>query len=51
MILNLIENVDRSVVRIDVITLGGDVSLGSDFVVDKDGTIVTNYHVITISQS
>jgi len=50
-LVDLIENVDHAVVRIDAITLGGDVSLGSGFVVDKNGTIVTNYHVITISQS
>lgn len=47
---DLIERVEKSVVRILVKSeLGG--SLGSGFVVDKTGTIVTNYHVIEGAES
>ncbi len=42
---DLIEAVEPSVCRINV-TLPGGGSTGSGFVVDKDGTVVTNYHVI-----
>lgn len=42
---DLIEVVEPSVVRLDVSTQQGR-STGSGFVVDKEGTIVTNYHVI-----
>ncbi|SFI45899.1 S1C family serine protease [Planctomicrobium piriforme] len=41
----LIERVEPAVVRIQVKTRSGD-SIGSGFLIDKDGTIVTNYHVI-----
>ena len=37
---------EPAVVRINVVAQDG-ASVGSGFVVDKDGTVVTNYHVIT----
>jgi len=40
------DRVERSVVLI-VVTRKKGRSLGSGFVLDKDGTIVTNYHVVT----
>ena len=42
----LIALVKPAVVRINVVGKEGS-SVGSGFVVDKDGTVVTNYHVIT----
>ena len=42
---DLIERVERSVVRIDVVTEAGMV-IGSGFIVSKNGTVVTNYHVV-----
>ncbi len=42
---DLIEDVEPSVVRIDVAKRGGGGN-GSGFVIDKQGTIVTNFHVI-----
>lgn len=42
---DLIEVIEPSVVRIDVVKTRGK-STGSGFVVDRDGTVVTNYHVI-----
>ena len=42
---DLIEAVEPSVVRIDIETAEGGGN-GSGFVVDKAGTVVTNYHVI-----
>jgi S1-C subfamily serine protease len=44
---DLIEDAERAVVRIDVVSADGSLSLGSGFVVDKAGTIVTNHHVIS----
>ncbi len=43
---DLIQNVEPGVVRINVTTAGGLEGNGSGFVVDKRGTLVTNYHVI-----
>ncbi len=42
----LIALVKPAIVRINVIGQEGP-SVGSGFVVDKDGTVITNYHVIT----
>jgi|GEM_PF-2317205 len=42
---DLIEDVERCVVRLDFVSASGQ-GCGSGFVVDKDGTIVTNYHVV-----
>jgi S1-C subfamily serine protease len=42
---DLIERVERSVVRLDV-TLAGGTAIGSGFVADESGLVVTNYHVI-----
>ncbi len=42
----LIPLVKPAIVRINVISQDG-ASVGSGFVVDKDGTVITNYHVIT----
>lgn len=42
----LIALVEPAVVRINVISEKG-ASVGSGFVVNKDGTVITNYHVIT----
>ncbi|MEK6257518.1 MAG: trypsin-like peptidase domain-containing protein [Planctomycetota bacterium] len=42
----LITLVKPAVVRINVVSQGG-ASVGSGFVVDRDGTVITNYHVIT----
>lgn len=42
---DLIENVEASVVRVNVSGPSGS-GLGSGFVADADGTIVTNHHVI-----
>lgn len=42
---DLVEEVDRSVVRLNVETVGGP-SVGSGFVVTDSGIVVTNYHVI-----
>lgn len=42
---DVIERCERSVVRIEVKGRGGE-SLGSGFVVDNDGTLVTNCHVL-----
>jgi len=42
----LIALVEPAVVRINVISQDGS-SVGSGFVVNKDGTVITNYHVIT----
>ena len=43
---DLIQNVEPGVVRINVTTADGLEGNGSGFVVDKEGTLVTNYHVI-----
>lgn len=43
---DLITRVEPSVVRINVVTSAG-ASTGSGYVVSTDGTVVTNYHVIT----
>jgi S1-C subfamily serine protease len=42
---DLIEDVEHCVVRLDFVSARGK-GCGSGFVVDKDGTIVTNYHVV-----
>ncbi len=42
---DVIERAEQSVVRIEVTSADGD-SLGSGFVVDQQGTIVTNCHVL-----
>lgn len=42
----LIALVEPAVVRINVVSQDG-ASVGSGFVVNKDGTVITNYHVIT----
>ena len=44
-LVSLYQNVSPGVVSIQVVTDSGS-SLGSGFVVDKDGHIVTNYHVV-----
>lgn len=44
-LVDLVAKVKLSVVRIDVETRAGK-GVGSGFVIDKSGTIVTNYHVI-----
>ncbi len=43
---DLIEQVDRSVVRLLVTSPDGQTAAGSGFVVDQTGTVVTNFHVI-----
>ncbi len=42
---DIIERVERSVIRIEVDSEQGN-SLGSGFVIDDSGTIVTNFHVL-----
>src|SRR5262245_29367692 len=42
---DLIDKIDPSIVRIDV-TSGAEKGVGSGYVVDADGVIATNYHVI-----
>jgi S1-C subfamily serine protease len=42
---DLIDKIDPSIVRIDV-TAGAEKGVGSGYVVDADGLIATNYHVI-----
>lgn len=43
---DLIEELEKSVVRIEVKTADGG-GTGSGFVLDQEGTIATNYHVVT----
>ncbi len=43
---DLIQSVEPGVVRINVTTADGLEGTGSGFVVDQEGTVVTNYHVI-----
>src|SRR5512139_3506507 len=45
LLVKIYENVSRGVVAIQVLTQDGS-SLGSGFVFDKEGHIVTNYHVV-----
>jgi 2-alkenal reductase len=45
-LVQLYENVSPGVVSIQVFTQAGQSGLGSGFVVDKEGHIVTNYHVV-----
>jgi S1-C subfamily serine protease len=47
---DVIERAELSVVRIEVTSTEGD-SLGSGFVVDQDGTLVTNCHVLAGASS
>jgi len=45
-LVQLYQNVSPGVVSIQVFTQAGQSGLGSGFVVDKEGHIVTNYHVV-----
>lgn len=44
-LIQLYEGVNPGIVAIRVLTLDGQ-SLGSGFVIDKDGHVITNYHVV-----
>ena len=46
----LVERIDPAIVRLAVKTVSGG-SLGSGFLVDDNGTVVTNYHVVGGSKS
>ncbi len=43
---DVIERVDKSVMRIEVSSADGEDSIGSGFVIDQQGTFVTNCHVL-----